>query len=98
MKTIKIDLLPKDFKESNFHDPSNCPLAKAAKRYFGKDVATCTEVLDVYLDEEEIVDDPNNSYSIINEFNWSDYEYVAEQYEKDPKAKKCIYYVELKKL
>lgn len=34
-KSIRIDLLPEDFKRYKYTSNTNCPLAKAIKRYLG---------------------------------------------------------------
>lgn len=90
VKTIKVDLLPKDFVDNHFSNYEDCPLARAATRYF-KEYTEATEAR-LFVGG---TDSYNPTHLIPKEFNNTDYEFVKEQYEKDPKAEKVIYYVEL---
>lgn len=89
-KKHQILLEPKDFIGSSYTDSSGCPLAKATTRYFKSDRSLC--------DDEEmtiIKNDKQTDFEIKNRFNSDDYDFVKEQYEKDPKMLKARYYVTL---
>lgn len=82
-KTIKVDLLPEDFEGNNFND-YDCPLARAIKRKLKRTIICGAWTVGI------------NEFKIKRDgFLLDDYEFVKKQYEKDPKAKKVIYYVEL---
>lgn len=83
-------MLPEDFVGNCFSNYEDCPLARAATRYFKKP----TEATEYRLFVGK-TDSLNPTHLIPKEFNITDYDFVKEQYEKDPKAKKTIYYVEL---
>lgn len=87
-KKIEILLLPSDFKRSDYTNPSNCPLAKATKRHFKfeKDYLGVTPSY-VYINGQ--------MYNIKDSFGGADYQYVKDEYEKDPKMLKAQYVVTL---
>ncbi len=90
-KTIEILLTPKDFIGTDFTDNTNCALVKAGKRHFKEDRVTC----DTYTFNRR---SKNKDYKIIDQFDSNDYEFVREQYEKDPMMKKVQYYVTLEEI
>lgn len=75
MKTIKIDLLPEDFKNTNYCNVDDCALARATRRHFEASSVRCDSYqVDVYKNSKVI-------YNIPNRFTNEDYDYVKEQYE-----------------
>jgi len=88
-KNIEIILKPEDFNKTVFLDIENCALAKAIKRKFKKltdyDIGVGTQTVSIERTE----------YEIENGFNSEDYEYVKNQYKKDPKMLKARYIINL---
>lgn len=85
-KKIEIPLIPSDFKDNYYASIHNCPLAKAVKRIMKKtNVATGPKW--VYVNDKP--------YEIKDGFYPDDYQFVKEEYEKDPKMKKVQYVVTL---
>lgn len=83
---IIIDLLPIDFENTHYGSNTNCALAKAIKRQLH------IKNVEVYLTETTFHD---TKFIIKKGFSYSDYNFIQEKYQLDPKAKEAIYQVTL---
>lgn len=90
-KNIEVVLLPKDFKRTEYTSSSDCALARAVNRHFKTNTAS--------VDEETVdinfLEDNHQSFKIKRKFTPDDFDFVAEQYQKDPKMTKGYYVVTL---
>lgn len=79
---IKINLLPKDFKNADYCSISDCALSRAAKRHFKKfkksDICCCPDTLSIYVNKN--THNKHQDFKIKNSFSKDDYDYVASQY------------------
>lgn len=92
-KKIEIPLIPSDFIGNRYVNNTDCPLARAAKRYFDQPyVSCCSETLSI---RDKVTGITQKFYTIKDGFSDQDYDFVKEQYEKDPKMKKVQYVVTL---
>ncbi len=93
-KPIEILLRPEDFIGNDYSDIDDCALTRAAKRHFKTDKLTCDpyelHILDTYRMIKKV-------FLIKDNFGVDDFNFVRNEYKKDPKMKKVKYYVTLTK-
>ncbi len=90
---IEIPLIPKDFKNTSSTNPHDCALNRAIKRKFKINSIDSSLYVDC-----TVVAIINVYYKIKGGFYCYDYDFVKEQYEKDPEMKDTQYIVTLIKL
>lgn len=85
-RNIEVILKPQDFVGNDYESNEDCALARAMKRHF-KIKNVCVTPCWVEL--------ADSNFNIKDGFLPSDFDFVKEQYENDPKMKKARYVVTL---